>query len=178
MEINVKRGYKTEHFTNFNKVQMSIVPRSGGAVTLKTGRQEVTGSNPGHACRPSRSEFSVIFSETRIDTGQDLLERPTRRATPIGPGPTSGQLVLNIQLNPTEMTIVRIPVRIMGRDINLFISLMLIAVFSALLQPSFDFASIIKYRINEWWNKQFFRVKIYKLILGKTERCKHEFHTK
>ena len=44
-------------------------PTSGSAVTLKTGRREVPGSNPGRACRPSRSEFSVVFSETRVNTG-------------------------------------------------------------------------------------------------------------
>ena len=44
-------------------------PTSGTAVTLKTGRREVPGSNPGRACRPSRSEFSVVFSETRVNTG-------------------------------------------------------------------------------------------------------------
>ena len=44
-------------------------PTSGGVVTLKTGRQEVTGSNPGCACRLSRSLFSVVFSETRVNTG-------------------------------------------------------------------------------------------------------------
>ena len=42
---------------------------SGTAVTLKTERREVPGSNPGRACRPSRSEFSVVFSETRVNTG-------------------------------------------------------------------------------------------------------------
>ena len=44
-------------------------PTSGTAVTLKTGRREVGGSNPGRACRPSRSEFSVVFSETRVSMG-------------------------------------------------------------------------------------------------------------
>ena len=33
-------------------------PHHGGVVVLKTGRREVPGSNPGHTCRPSRSEFS------------------------------------------------------------------------------------------------------------------------
>ena len=47
----------------------NYAPPSGSAVTLKTGRQEVPGSNPGRACRPSRSEFSVVFSETRVNTG-------------------------------------------------------------------------------------------------------------
>ena len=41
----------------------------GGVITLKTGRREVPGSNRGRACRPSRSEFSVVFSETRVNTG-------------------------------------------------------------------------------------------------------------
>ena len=36
---------------------------------LKAGRPEVPGSNPGRACRPSRSEFSVVFFETSINTG-------------------------------------------------------------------------------------------------------------
>ena len=42
---------------------------TGTAVTLKTGRREVPDSNAGHACRPSLSEFSVVFSETRVNTG-------------------------------------------------------------------------------------------------------------
>ena len=49
------------------------------------------GSIPGYAYRPRRSEFSVDFSETRVNTGQDPLERPTRRARP---GPRSGKLAL------------------------------------------------------------------------------------
>ena len=32
------------------------------------GRREVPGSIPGRACRPSRSEFSLVFSEIRINT--------------------------------------------------------------------------------------------------------------
>ena len=44
----------------------------GGVVTLKTG------SNPGRVCRPSRSEFSVVFSETRVNTGKNPLERQPR----------------------------------------------------------------------------------------------------
>ena len=35
----------------------------------KTGRREVTGSFLGRACQPSHSEFSVVFSETRTNTG-------------------------------------------------------------------------------------------------------------
>ena len=44
-------------------------PTSGRVVTLETGRREVPGSNTGRACRPSCSEFSVVFSETRVNTG-------------------------------------------------------------------------------------------------------------
>ena len=78
-------------------------PTSGGVVTLKTGRQEVPGSNPGRACRPSRSEFPMVFSETLVNTGQDLLERYRRRASrpqakvhfeTIGLNLTSNQLTL------------------------------------------------------------------------------------
>ena len=36
---------------------------------------------PHRACRPSRSEFSVVFSETLVNMGQDPLERPPRRAS-------------------------------------------------------------------------------------------------
>ena len=46
-----------------------ICPTSVGEVTLKTSRREVPGSNPSRACRPSRSESSVVFSETRANTG-------------------------------------------------------------------------------------------------------------
>ena len=35
----------------------------------KTGRREVSGSFLSRSCRPSRSEFSVVFSETRVNTG-------------------------------------------------------------------------------------------------------------
>ena len=41
-------------------------PTSDRVVTLKTGRREAPGSNPG---KPIRSEFSVVFSETRVNTG-------------------------------------------------------------------------------------------------------------
>ena len=55
-------------------------PTSGTAVTLKTGRREVPGSNPGRACRPSHSEFSMIFFETSVNTGYDPLERQPGKA--------------------------------------------------------------------------------------------------
>ena len=51
----------------------------GRVVMLKTGRREVLVSNPVRACRPSRLEFSLVFPETHVNTGQDPLERPPRR---------------------------------------------------------------------------------------------------
>ena len=46
----------------------------------KTGRREVPGSFFSHACRSSHSEFSLDFSKTRGNTGQDPFERSPRRA--------------------------------------------------------------------------------------------------
>ena len=46
----------------------------------KTGRREMPGSISGRSCRPSRSEFSLVFSETRVNTDKDPLQRPPRRA--------------------------------------------------------------------------------------------------
>ena len=43
---------------------------------LKTGRRKQPGSIPGHACRPSCLEFSMVFTETRINTGWNPLEKP------------------------------------------------------------------------------------------------------
>ena len=42
---------------------------SSTVVTLKTGRRELQSLNPGRACRPGRSEFFVVFPETRVNTG-------------------------------------------------------------------------------------------------------------
>ena len=65
---------------------------------LNAGRQEVPGSIPGHACRPSRLEFSVVFPETHVNTSWDPLERPSMEDNPTtGPGLTSGQLALTLQ---------------------------------------------------------------------------------
>ena len=60
---------------------------------LKTGRCKVLGSISSRAFRPSLSEFSVVFSETRVNTGYYALETPPPR----GPGPTSGQLASILQ---------------------------------------------------------------------------------
>ena len=50
---------------------------------LKTGRWEVPGSIPCRPCRPSRSEFSVVFSATSVNTGLDTLERLPQRTLPL-----------------------------------------------------------------------------------------------
>ena len=77
-----------------------MCPTSGGMVTLKTERREVPGSNPCRACRPSRLEFSLVFSEIRVNTGEDPLERPpTEDAPPIVPGPPSRKLDSNLHLS-------------------------------------------------------------------------------
>ena len=39
--------------------------------------------SPVSDCRPSRSEFSVVFTETRVNTGYDPLERPPRKTLPL-----------------------------------------------------------------------------------------------
>ena len=44
-------------------------PNSGRVVALKIGRREVPGSNPACAFRLSRSEFSLVFSETSVNRG-------------------------------------------------------------------------------------------------------------
>ena len=52
-----------------NKNHLKFGTTFGTEVTLRTREREMPGSNPGRACRPSRSEFSVVFSETRVNTG-------------------------------------------------------------------------------------------------------------
>ena len=44
-------------------LSIAFGPTNGGVVALKTERREVPGSSPGHADRPSHSEFSGVFSE-------------------------------------------------------------------------------------------------------------------
>ena len=68
--ITASENNSFQQIHNFSNADASNTgPTSGGVVTLKTGRREVPGSNPGRACRPSRSEFPVVFSETRVNTG-------------------------------------------------------------------------------------------------------------
>ena len=52
-------------------VKLSVLgPTNGWEVPRwEIGRREVPGSILGHACRPSRPEFSVVFSEIRVNTG-------------------------------------------------------------------------------------------------------------
>ena len=38
------------------------------SIAIKAGRREVPDLNPGRACRLSRSEFSTVFTETRVNT--------------------------------------------------------------------------------------------------------------
>ena len=49
-------------------VELSVLGSTSGCAQ-KTGRLEVPGSIPGRACRLSPSEFSVVFPETRLNTG-------------------------------------------------------------------------------------------------------------
>ena len=67
-ESRVRHGYQT------------VRPWPHQWLRSKTVRLEVPGSFVGRACRPSLSEFSVVFSEIRVNTGWDPLERSPRRA--------------------------------------------------------------------------------------------------
>ena len=66
---------------------------------LKTGRRDLPGSNPSRACRPSRSEFSVVYSEYGLGS---LKKITTEGTPPLGPGPIRGQYALNLQSNPLQ----------------------------------------------------------------------------
>ena len=88
-------------------------PTSGTAVTLKTGKREVPGSNSGGACRPSRSEFSVV-SPKLVKYGLGSLRKtPTEDTPPIGLGP-SETIGLNINIHPS-IKIIREIARIVNR---------------------------------------------------------------
>ena len=64
---------------NLNSNDISSHQWPGGSV-FWTSRREVTCSIPERACRPRRSEFSMFFSKTRVNT--DPLERFSRRTLP------------------------------------------------------------------------------------------------
>ena len=51
------------------KKSLLFVQKPTSGIALKTGRHEVLGSIPDRACRHSPSKFSVVFSETRANTG-------------------------------------------------------------------------------------------------------------
>ena len=73
-------------------------PTSGTAVTLKTGRREVSGSNPGRACRPSLSEVSVFFLRNSRKYGLGSVRKdPLRKEFPY----RSRSPIQTIRLNPT-----------------------------------------------------------------------------
>ena len=55
----------TSFISRINFDQNPFIRPSGYA---QSGRREVPGSFLGHACRPTHSEFSVVFSETRVNT--------------------------------------------------------------------------------------------------------------
>ena len=61
----------------------------------------VSGSIPGRGHQSSCSEFSVVVSEIRINTGQDPLERPQRRVSPYRPRPHKRTISLNPTIQPT-----------------------------------------------------------------------------
>ena len=73
----------------FSKLEVKYLQRKKphqwcSCSTSKAGRWEVPSSIPGRSRRINRSKFSVVFSETRINTGWSLLERPLpRRVLPL-----------------------------------------------------------------------------------------------
>ena len=47
---------------------ITVRPSPQQWLSSKTGRREVPGSFLCHACQPIRSEFFVVFSETRVNS--------------------------------------------------------------------------------------------------------------
>ena len=76
-----------------------VSPTSGGVVLrskLVEGKCKV--QFPGPACRPSRSEFSVVFLRNSRKYGvRSLRKTPTEDTLSTRPGPTIGQLALTLQ---------------------------------------------------------------------------------
>ena len=73
---------------------------SGREVYFQTGRRKELDSILDRACRPSSSEFSVVFSKTPRDSGYDPLERPHGGNSTNRPRSLLGQL--NSILQPTK----------------------------------------------------------------------------
>ena len=83
-------------------------PTSGGMATLKTGGLEVPGLNPDRACRPSRSEFSEIFSETLPHGGHSTyIPGPIRWKLDSNQQPTKQPTFFLIFLNNKSLTYAR-----------------------------------------------------------------------
>ena len=69
--------YKNFNFSFLNTLILFLsiyslydpAPPMGERFPFKFGKWEMLGSILGRACRPSRTKFSVIFSETRLNTG-------------------------------------------------------------------------------------------------------------
>ena len=79
-------------------IRTAVGPIIGTAVTLKTARRKVPVSNPGRACRLNRSEFSVVFSETRVNWARiplkDAPYSPRSHKRTIGLQPTTNYVAL------------------------------------------------------------------------------------
>ena len=58
----------------------------------------MTDSIPGRVCQPSRSEFSLLFSEIREFMGWDLLESLSMEGSPLTGSRSHGR---TIGFNPT-----------------------------------------------------------------------------
>ena len=72
--------------------------RSGSP--LKAGRREMPDSIPGRSYQPSCSKFSVVLSETRLNTGKNSSERLSTEGTPpTGPGIHKRTVGLNPTIN-------------------------------------------------------------------------------
>ena len=79
-------------------------PTNGWAVLRSTCRREVPGSILGRACRPSRSEFSVVFLRNSRKYGLGSLRKtppPTEGIPPIGAGSLWDKIGLKTY-NPTR----------------------------------------------------------------------------
>ena len=78
---SIKINFLVKYFSLLQNFDVFIMgPTSGGVIALKTDRRVVSGSISSRACRTRRLEFSVVFSETRVNTSYDPLKRPSRRA--------------------------------------------------------------------------------------------------
>ena len=74
------------------------------AEPIKADRRYVAGSIPGRARRPSRSEISAVFSETRLNTDWESLRMTSKEFfTPAGLGQTYGQLVFILKPNSVHI---------------------------------------------------------------------------